>query len=120
MSRYDKVTPRVIKRLINRVGVDNIERLFELQTADILGSREPHDFRGIEKARELCSKIINENQPLSVKDLDINGYDLIQIGVPKGKEMGIILNELLDRVLEAPELNRKELLINEAKLIAKR
>lgn len=120
MSKYDKITPRVIKRLINRVGVDNVDRLFELQTADILGSKGPHDFSGIEKARELYSRIINENQPLSVKDLDITGYDLIQIGIPKGKEIGRILNELLDKVLEHPELNKKELLLDEIKLIAKR
>lgn len=117
MPKYDKVTPRVIKRLINRVGVENIERLFELQTADIMGSKEPHDFNAIEKAKELYFKIINENQPLSVKDLDINGYDLIQIGIPKGKEMGVILNKLLDKVLDNPELNEKKLLLNEAKLI---
>ncbi len=117
MARYDKVNPRIIKRLINRVGLENIERLFELQMADIIGGKAPHDFSSIEKAKELYLKIITENQPLSVKDLEINGYDLIKIGIPKGKEIGIILNALLDEVLENPELNKKEVLISEAKLI---
>ncbi|WP_432664100.1 CCA tRNA nucleotidyltransferase [Wukongibacter baidiensis] len=115
MSKFHELTPRIVKRLINRVGVDNIERLFELQRADIKGSSEPHDFSSIEEVKELYMKIINEKQPLSVKDLEINGRDLMQIGIPQGKEIGIILEKLLEKVLDNPEINKKGLLMDEVK-----
>ncbi|MBF8983517.1 CCA tRNA nucleotidyltransferase [Lutibacter sp. B2] len=116
MCTYDKVTPKAVKRLINRVGLDYIERLFKLQIADIKGSKEPHDFSSVKRVKELCRKVINEKQPISVKDLDINGYDLIQLGITRGKEMGVLLNDLLEKVLDNPALNEKELLINEVKM----
>ncbi|TCO79815.1 CCA tRNA nucleotidyltransferase [Marinisporobacter balticus] len=115
MCKYDKVTPRVVKGLINRIGLDNIERLFKLQIADIKGSKGPHAFDSIEKVIILYKKIISEQQPLSIKDLDINGMDLMKLGIPQGKKIGIILNCLLDKVLDDPELNTKELLIDEVK-----
>lgn len=117
MSRYNKVNPRMIKRLINRVGIDNIERLFELQIADIKGSKESYAIKGIEEVKELTAVIINEKQPISVKDLAINGRDLIKLGIPQGKEVGVVLDKLLEKVLSNTEMNRKNLLIIEAKNI---
>jgi tRNA nucleotidyltransferase (CCA-adding enzyme) len=114
MSKFNNVTPKGVKRLINRVGAENIDRLFKLQIADILGSKPPHDFSNIQNAKELCEKVLNEKQPMTIKDLDINGYDLIELGIPPGKEIGIILNKLLDIVLDNPILNKKEVLIEKA------
>ena len=45
-----------------------------------------------------------------VKDLAINGRDLIKMGFKEGKEVGKTLNILLDKVMENPMLNKKELL----------
>ncbi|WP_432408819.1 CCA tRNA nucleotidyltransferase [Wukongibacter sp. M2B1] len=115
MSKFNELTPKIVKRLINRVGPDNMERLFKLQRADVKGSNEPHDFSGIEKIEELYVKIINEKQPLSVKDLEVNGRDLMNLGIPQGKEIGRMLEKLLERVLDNPETNRRALLINEVK-----
>lgn len=119
MLKHEIVTQRVIKRLINRVGKDNIDRLFKLQIADVKGSKPPYDFSNINKAKIMSEKILNEKQPLSVKDLDINGHDLMEIGVSEGKEIGIILNKLLNIILDNPDLNRKDILIAKAKQILK-
>lgn len=56
-------------------------------------------------------KILSEKQPLTIKDLDINGHDLMKLGINQGKEIGIMLNKLLDIILENPNLNNKEDLI---------
>lgn len=56
-------------------------------------------------------KILSEKQPLTIKDLDINGYDLMELGINQGKEIGIMLNKLLNIILENPNLNNKEDLI---------
>ncbi|MCI7443185.1 MAG: polynucleotide adenylyltransferase, partial [Clostridium sp.] len=48
----------------------------------------------------------------TIKDLAIDGRDLIALGIKPGKDIGIILNKLLDKVIENPNLNNKEVLIN--------
>lgn len=105
-----------IKKFINSVGVENLNNLFSLQIADRKSSsKEYSGFQDILELREKCNTIINEKTPLSLKDLTINGEDLINIGIPRGKQIGVILNKLLDIVLKDPELNRKEILIDIAK-----
>ena len=47
-----------------------------------------------------------------MKGLAITGSDLIAAGMKPGKEMGSVLHELLDAVLENPELNKKESLLS--------
>ncbi len=54
-----------------------------------------------------------ENEyPLKIKDLKINGNDLKKLGITNGLEIGNTLNMLLQKVLQNPELNEKEKLIN--------
>jgi len=111
MSRYDFLRNASIKKFINRIGIDNLEYLFELQIADIKGSKEPHNFDNILKLKELVQEVLNKKEPLTVKDLNINGNDLIKLGIKPSKEMGNILNKLLETVLENPELNNKVVLL---------
>lgn len=116
MSRYDKLRTPNTKKFINRVGINNLESLFSLQIADIKGSaKEYQNFDNVLKLKEQCYKILNENQPLSTKDLKINGRDLMDIGFKQGKRIGETLIYLLEEVIENPELNDKDVLINIAK-----
>lgn len=117
MSTYDELSDRSLKRLINRVGVDNIYNLFKLQIADAKSVHVEKDISNIINLINRVEKILKEKQPLSTKDLEINGHDLIGIGITEGKEIGTILNELLQIILENPELNTKESLINIVKKI---
>jgi tRNA nucleotidyltransferase (CCA-adding enzyme) len=112
MDRYEFLRTSNIKKFINRVGVENLESLFILQVADIKGSAPPHDFSGIEKLKEDIQVILSEKQPLTIKDLKINGYDLMELGFKPGKQMGDILDNLLEMVLENPNLNNKDSLVN--------
>jgi len=108
MSIYEKATDKTIKRLINRVGTENIDKLFQLQIADVRATSKESDINSILKIKERVKKILNEKQPLSIKDLKISGSDLLEAGVSEGKQIGIVLNDLMEIVLENPELNRKE------------
>ncbi|SHG94492.1 CCA tRNA nucleotidyltransferase [Tepidibacter thalassicus] len=105
---------KIIKKLINRVGKENIDNLFYLQIANRKASLYD-DIGDILKLKEKVYKILNEKHPLTVKELDINGNDLIRVGYKKGKQIGKMLNYLLDLVLENPEINEKDILINLAK-----
>jgi tRNA nucleotidyltransferase (CCA-adding enzyme) len=108
MSRYDFLKPTIVKRFINRVGVDNLEDLFALQIADITASYPPYDFSQVLTLKRECYRILDEKEPLTVRDLAVNGHDLMNWGMSPGKEMGQMLQLMLNRVLENPEINTKE------------
>jgi tRNA nucleotidyltransferase (CCA-adding enzyme) len=61
-----------------------------------------------------------KNRPLAISDLAVNGNDLLPLCEGNYKQMGLILNLLLERVIENPELNNKEELLALAKEIIKR
>jgi len=107
MFVYDPevVTERGVRRLVSRVGEENIDDLVKLREADRIGSgvpkAQPYRLRHlqamIEKAKE---------EPVSVKQLKINGDILIaDFGMQPGPKMGFILAVLLEEVLESPETN---------------
>ncbi|AJA46207.1 CCA-adding enzyme [Clostridium pasteurianum DSM 525 = ATCC 6013] len=103
-----------IKRFINRVGIDNLNYLFDLQIADIKGHTPPHDFSPVFNLKISVNEILAKKDPLNLKDLDITGNDLIKIGYSKGIIIGKTLNELLELVIKNPELNKKNILIPRA------
>ena len=99
-----------VKMLLNEVGVDNINLLFSLQRADINSLDNPRIF--LEKVRyteNLVNEIINKNEPLTIKDLNISGGDLISnLNLKPGKILGDVLNHLLNIILKNPNcLNYK-------------
>lgn len=65
-----------------------------------------------EEIRSLSSQIRENGDCLSLKNLAVKGADLIAAGVKPGKELGDILNQMLDLVLECPEKNEKEILLS--------
>lgn len=101
-----------IKKLINRIGIENFPYLLDLQIADIKGHKPPYDFSSILHLKNCVHEIINSKEPLSLKDLKINGNDLINIGYHRGAIIGSTLKELLELVLKNPKLNKKDILID--------
>ena len=112
MSKLEKVGVRNTKRFINRVGIENLDRLFKLQIAGINGSTNRDDISNTLELKDEVERILTEKQPLSVRDLEVSGYDLLQLGIPQGKEIGEILHGLMEAVLDNPELNHKEKLMS--------
>lgn len=116
-----------VRRFIIRVHTECMEDLYDLRLADMYGMyNEPVDVRYGESVSLLLElqrrveKELEKKTALSLKSLAVNGRDLMQSGIPAGKELGRILNELLDCVLEAPEMNKKEILLKNAKAIYQR
>lgn len=113
MNKFEKSKDSTLKRLIGRVGKENLDDFFLLQIADRGAcAKEYADASEILNTRARCEKILKENQPLSIKDLNIGGKELMELGVLQGKTIGIILDELLNLVLENAELNHKGILID--------
>jgi putative nucleotidyltransferase with HDIG domain len=105
-------TDGTVRRFVNRVQPERIPLLFSLREADIV-SRGRGEDRECE-TRELRARIARvaaEDAALRVKDLEVNGADVMRVlGVGPGPEVGRVLNRLLERVLDDPALNQKETL----------
>ena len=107
-----EVTKPVIRRWLSRLGKDTMEQLLLLQNADTGGkgtdtAGEAPYFTGI---RAILDEIYAENACLTLKDLAINGHDLIALGL-SGRELGQCLNHLLNLVLDEKVENTKEMLL---------
>ena len=117
-------TVPAVRRFIIRVGQDNLDNLFDLRIADMYGMHNHKiDYKysaAIALLVELKDRItveLEKRNALSLKDLAVNGKDLIEAGIPAGKKLGVILNHLLDCVIEDPEMNTKEKLMEVVKKI---
>jgi tRNA nucleotidyltransferase (CCA-adding enzyme) len=113
MNVLENPTDSSVKRLINRVSVDLVRDLFALQRADALGSRFPEvRLTEIAMVEEKAMAILESKVPLSIKDLAVNGGDLIsEFSLTPSIEIGDMLKFLLDKVLENSEINTKEKLL---------
>lgn len=111
VSEFEEIEPKTIKKFIHRLGVENLKRLLKLQIADKKGTGNSWDYSHIVRVQEEAKRILDAKEPLTVKDLDIKGSDLLKLGIPQGKQIGEILNRLLELVWERPELNHKEELL---------
>lgn len=103
-------TDGAVRRFINRVGINSLDRLYMLRDCDNAATTgEKPDNSHLEK--ELRTRINSElerNSALTLKDLKITGDDLMKLGIEKGPSIGKILNQLLEMVIDNPELNEKE------------
>lgn len=112
-----------VRRFIIRVKPENIENLFALRLADIYGMHRTPLKEGspawniLLEFRKRIESVLEKKSALGIKDLAVNGRDLIQEGIPSGKAMGMILNELFETVTESPAMNEKEKLLALAKNI---
>jgi putative nucleotidyltransferase with HDIG domain len=101
-----------VRRFIARIGEENLANVYRLRRADACATAavEPGpDF--LLPLADRVEKILEEKQAFSLKDLAVNGNDLIDMGIPPGKIIGIILGELLETVLEDPAQNTRETLL---------
>lgn len=106
-----------VKKLLIDVPTDILPLLFNLQRADINSLDSPKAFlEKVDYIEALANEILDNKEPLFIKDLNIKGNDLIkELSIKSGKEIGLILNYLLEEVLKNPELNNKTTLLNLSK-----
>lgn len=121
MFVYDPemVTDAGARRLVRRVGKENLEDLFRLREADRIGSgvpkAQPYRLRHLKFRIE---KVMND--PISAKMLKVNGEDVMhEGGAGAGPKVGYILAILLEEVLDDPALNDRDILIARIKDLSK-
>jgi tRNA nucleotidyltransferase (CCA-adding enzyme) len=116
----DEVGEAGVRRVIRKVGLENINDLIDVRIADRLGSgvpkAVPYKLRHFKFMVEKVSQ-----DPISVKQLKINGNDLMEkLKISPGPKIGTILDVLLAKVIEEPKLNEKETLLEIAKDLDKK
>lgn len=109
---------RRVRKAVNRIGEDVFPLLFSVKRADILAQSEymrQEKLQRLEKWQRLYQEVITAGQCVSLKSLAVTGSDLISLGMKPGKEIGDALKLLLNLVLENPDLNTREILLEQAK-----
>ncbi len=112
---FDRWSDSAIRRLISRLGEDLIDDFLELIKADRIshGTKNGADIHEVEVLRDRIYEQIRRHRLFSVKDLAINGHDVMEIlGLKEGPQVGKILHYLYKHVLEKPQDNRKDILIS--------
>lgn len=105
-----------VRRFMRKVGLHNIDDILDLREGDRLGSGAVKTSWRLEEFKERM--IAELHQPFEVTDLEIDGNDLIKtLELKPGRIIGEILQQLFEQVLENPEKNTKEILLEEAKKI---
>jgi tRNA nucleotidyltransferase (CCA-adding enzyme) len=92
-----------IKHVMNIIGIENFKRLMKIQKADILAQSKYMQDAKLKNLNLACytfEGILRRNECYKIKDLKINGSDLIHLGITDGKTIGDILEILLDNVID--------------------
>ena len=109
------VTEAAVRRLLKRVGPENMQNLIDLRVADRLGSGVPkaQPYR-LRHFQYMVEKV--QQDAISVRMLKINGNEIMKIlGIGPGPKIGAILDVLLAEVIEEPKKNEKKYLQNRVK-----
>ncbi len=116
MFYYDvgEVTERSVRRLISKVGIENMGDLVKLRICDRMGSgvekAEPYRLRHFQFLIEKVQK-----DPVTVGMLNINGNEIMKkLSLLPSPRIGYILAALLEEVLDNPGLNNKEYLLKKS------
>jgi tRNA nucleotidyltransferase (CCA-adding enzyme) len=99
-----------VRRFVRKVGLERLPALMALREADITGRGYGEDPASeTRELRERIEQVAAEDAALQVKDLALDGADVMRIlGIPPSRRVGQILEWLLERVLDDPSLNTRE------------
>ncbi len=115
MFAYDsKMTDKAIRRFIQRIGKENINKMMMLRIGDRKGGGSKATSWRLRELQKRVGQLMY--QPLQIKDLKVNGHDVMKIlKIKSGPKVGKILAKLFDQVMEDPEKNKREYLLKQVK-----
>ena len=109
---------KALRRFAGKYGIENVRRLLLLMEADV-SAQAPHvqaeRIRELHRMMKILDRLEKENACLTIKDLAVDGRDVIACGITEGKEIGRILKTLLEDVLDERIPNERETLLEKIK-----
>ena len=115
ISLSPPIKKATVRSMISRIGEDLFPDLFTIGDADLLAQSDYFKAEKEEKQqllKEMYREIIEQGDCLSIKNLAVSGNDLVGHGMKPGKELGQVLQKMLEDVLKHPSSNNKEYLLN--------
>ena len=115
ISLSPPIKKATVRSMISRIGEDLFPDLFTIGDADLLAQSDYFKAEKEEKQqllKEMYREIMEQGDCLSIKNLAVSGNDLIGHGMKPGKELGQVLQKMLEDVLKHPSSNNKEYLLN--------
>lgn len=103
-----------LRRLLAKVGEPLLRDLFALRRADALGTGTAEKEQVEAQTEQYLAwleEILAADRCLSLKDLALRGEDLLEMGIPKGPQVGLLLRQMLEEVLEERLPNEREALV---------
>lgn len=103
-----------VRRAMNKLGTDNFGKLLMVKRADCMAQsdyKREEKLASLDKLTSIYNEIVNAGECVCMKDLAVCGRDLIDLGIKPGPAMGAILDELLNKVIDDPALNDREVLL---------
>lgn len=112
-----KCAPKAVKRLLNRFSEEFFTDLIELKKADVLGQNPAmrHRVETLDCLLAIYREIVRSGECFLLRDLAIDGRDLLAAGFAENRRIGVILNDCLDQVIEESLPNRREDLLEYVK-----
>ena len=113
-----ELTPAGMRRTMSKIGKEYMPLLFEVYRADTSAKNPSYVGKKqaqLEEARILYQGVLDRGECVNLKEMNINGNDLISTGMKPGRQIGEVLAYLLEQVLENPELNDRDILLDMAR-----
>jgi len=108
----DDWSDSAVRRFIARIGPDNIEDILALRLADGRSRNDGMIFEEVGSVRARVQSILAESSAFRREDLAVSGRDVMEtMGIGPGEKVGLILESLVQEVLDNPEYNNREKLI---------
>jgi tRNA nucleotidyltransferase (CCA-adding enzyme) len=110
-----------VRRWVRRVSPELLEDLYALNRADVLakGRDASEDIARLGFLQERVQKVLEAGSALSVRALAVNGHDLMrELGMAPGPKVGEVLRALLEEVLDEPDKNTRDALLERARVLA--
>lgn len=109
-----EMTDAAIRRFMKRVGREKISDIMALRVGDRKGGGSKETSWRLEELKKRIEGLMRD--PLAVKDLKVDGHDVMEIlKIKPGPKIGEVLNKLFEEVLEDPKKNEREYLMGRIK-----
>ena len=119
-SLYPQLSGREVRRAAWQIGPDQFDSFLLVKRADIMAHHPdviPAKLDYLRELERIWAHIKAHGDCMSLKGLAVTGKDLIADGMAPGPELGAMLEQLLQLVLDEPSKNRREVLMEESRKI---